>query len=173
MCQQGVMVCTLWYEGEENASLLEDFFSPAHSSTAGKAMGTELRHRNGTEAGQKARTKPSQLFLLPETDGNTQLACLVAVLESRAGTSGMEWWLERAPAWAPPHSELPPELCEGIHRKMSGSRGCVSPVPRRGLHRRISILKCAEKAVLRPASDTLQPCLFIYAERKSCQKDLL
>lgn len=50
------VVCKAWYEGEENLSLLEDFFSPDHSSTAGKAMGTKLRHKNMIEAGQKART---------------------------------------------------------------------------------------------------------------------
>lgn len=73
------------FKGEGNLSFLEDFFSPDHSSTAGKAMGTELRHRNGIEAAQKARTNPPQPFLLPETEGNSHAACLGVALQSGAG----------------------------------------------------------------------------------------
>lgn len=147
------MVCMARYEGEENISLLEGFFSPITPAQLAKQC--ELRHRNVIEAGQKARTKPPQLFLLPETDGNSYLACLGAVLESGAGTSrhirdGVVAG-EGNSLGLPTHRAAPSALSRASTGSMSGSQGCVPPVPRKEPHSHISILKCMGKPVLRPA----------------------
>lgn len=56
-----VMACTVWYEGEENPSFLEDFFSPDHYSTAALAKQQELRvmAQEWDWGRTKSKTKPS------------------------------------------------------------------------------------------------------------------
>lgn len=77
-----------------------------------------------------------------------------------------------ATSWA--HGAAPSALSGAVTGRVSGSQGCVPPVPRKGSYRHISILKCMKKTVLRPASFWHYTALhFIYPERKSCQKDLL
>lgn len=174
MCQQGAMVCTAWYEGEENLSLLEDFFSPITPVQLAKQC--ELRHRNVIEAGQKARTKPPQLFLLPDTDGNTHLACLGVVLESGAGTSrhireGVVAG-EGGSLGLPTHRAAPSALSRAFTGRMCGSQGLCASCSRKGPHRLISILKCMEKNSPEACQFlTLHSLAFLYIQspvRKIC-----
>lgn len=156
------MICTAQYEGKENLSLLKDLFSQDYSSTS-QSNGDQVKAWEWDWSRTKGKNKaPSAVFAA--WDRWKYLSSLSGEWSRHIRDGVVAGHRERATAWA--HRAGPSALWRAFTARISGSQGCVPPVPRKGPYRHISILKCMEKPVLRPASFWHYTALPFYTSRE-------